>query len=1040
LEVGLQHDNNNNNHHGGGGGGGYYGGNTGNHYADGGGVSGSNGNLSSQTLSYNRRSLDMNRRSARQLASSAPAQSAPYRPNNNGSADKKVRPKSAMVLNPGAANVSFSDSTTTDVLPRPTNVVMHPTHNNATQQPVSGGGSNYGSGGSYTASSYAPNPTYSSYNNSSHNYEVPNNSNPRLTRPNSAHSSLQRTQFHVLSDAEFRPSAAHEDDLDLDGIFDDEASGPNDYDAMDHVNMYAGRLATPDILSHAGHSDMGHDGGNDVQLLDERTEDMRLESITENMIHGVEGDRWYSSDNGSAEVYSVENGAEQMNALGSSAAYGAHYEHQPSGSGGVSNSGSNKGHTWTKVGGSQNIHLPRVATSVSTLRSIILHRHRSSRKPLSTIFLHFDRRNCGHFDVNDLKDALLDLHLDASRESRDEIISAMAMNSSDEVVSAGGASISFGEFTTFVLDADHSALFTGAVSHLSKRRVSELISSIHNTHAGALISAMDGQQLIWSAFKSRAFVARSDFEAGLKRLFPLNSNDVSRLTRRFDVFGDGVCSVVKLVQAILRTSSWRLATSHILHHVECYEQALWALRRGINDGGLSGDAVNAALALSIRVSSDADKMWIVHEMLDSPLPPGWESFEVVEEDETGTEKFTVYVRKGDPNTGPVEQMDHPLLSHFKRIVRDDYLRAMHISGVTSASGGAIMNSNSGVGGGGGGGSAVQFGEHRIYEDLQDTPPQTADNSSRPSSRPGSSSRPSSSEQPEQLQQQLLQHQQYAKNQGSGQRTHEPTDQHNSSSNKRPSSAQSPQAAKNNSLFGDTGGKSDDMNSGGKPAKHNRPTSAQPSLAGSRPAKHNRPTSAQPNLAGRGVQVQNPANANANSRMASSVSSKSLRPASAHASLPADGRHPPRPVSAHASLSSNVEQWAVAQQRQQQHHLQQQQQHYMRQHQQAQQKQQQQDSSPASQKTSNSESLELAKRIAESLGFDDDDNDNDADYAFEPKRRAQAAAVKKQKAKPKPQPRQHLKRGKNVFGALKNAFGGSKGGQKIAPGDGTMFLF
>jgi len=150
---------------------------------------------------------------------------------------------------------------------------------------------------------------------------------------------------------------------------------------------------------------------------------------------------------------------------------------------------------------------------------------------------------------------------------------------------------------------------------------------------------IDGQPMLWAAFNYRTLLATSDFCMCLSRLLPtLDSSDIDRLVRRFDVFGDGVCSTVKFVQVVTRSKEWLHATSNVWHLVECYEQALWALRRGVEDGGMSSDAVNAALGLGIRVSSDADKMWIVHEMLDSPLPMEWEAVEVVEEDETASEK------------------------------------------------------------------------------------------------------------------------------------------------------------------------------------------------------------------------------------------------------------------------------------------------------------------------------------------------------------------------------------------------------------------
>ena len=60
---------------------------------------------------------------------------------------------------------------------------------------------------------------------------------------------------------------------------------------------------------------------------------------------------------------------------------------------------------------------------------MIKSRRRTTRKPLSTIYNHFDRRNCGHFDSRDLGEALYDLRLPNDEAICAEVMAAMALNS-----------------------------------------------------------------------------------------------------------------------------------------------------------------------------------------------------------------------------------------------------------------------------------------------------------------------------------------------------------------------------------------------------------------------------------------------------------------------------------------------------------------------------------------------------------------------------------------------------------------------------------
>ena len=101
-------------------------------------------------------------------------------------------------------------------------------------------------------------------------------------------------------------------------------------------------------------------------------------------------------------------------------------------------------------------------------------------------------------------------------------------------------------------------------------------------------------------------------------------------------------SVAKFVRAIATSKFWKQSTDDIEHHVECNEEALRP--KGDN---MALDVVNAALSLGIRISSDADMIWIVYEMLDSALPPSWDSYKVSQRDEYGGESVRGAKRRAE---------------------------------------------------------------------------------------------------------------------------------------------------------------------------------------------------------------------------------------------------------------------------------------------------------------------------------------------------------------------------------------------------------
>ncbi|GMH83961.1 hypothetical protein TrVE_jg10223 [Triparma verrucosa] len=309
---------------------------------------------------------------------------------------------------------------------------------------------------------------------------------------------------------------------------------------------------------------------------------------------------------------------------------------------------------------------------IIALRDMIKSRRRTTRKPLSTIYNHFDRRNCGQFDVKDLAEALYDLRLQSDSETAQAVMAAMAINSSN------GDRVSYAEFCVFIDDPDHEQFFSLLASVMAKRRVSSFLA-LMSSNRETIGECLDGERVLFAAFNFRTAMTHREFAMGLMRLgLPnLSEQDILRLTRRFDVYGDGVVSVTKFVRAISGSRWWKQSSETIEHHVECNEEALRP--RGEN---MTLDVVNSALSLGIRISSDADMLWIVYEMLDSSLPPNWDSYEVTEKDAYGedivgsSEKYTVYVYSVNGKLIS-EGLEHPLAPHFRRIVKDHYLRSMY---------------------------------------------------------------------------------------------------------------------------------------------------------------------------------------------------------------------------------------------------------------------------------------------------------------------------------------------------------------------------
>ncbi|GMI12637.1 hypothetical protein TrLO_g13023 [Triparma laevis f. longispina] len=488
--------------------------------------------------------------------------------------------------------------------------------------------------------------------NSQH-YDSSNLSNPHNLppnqnnlRPTSAHSRVQRFNFQQKNPLSTSPLHTHpSEDDDLDAIYEDDHNDFVETD-LDHVWFRESTSDTPVTPEFDAGTPLISisESDNEGVLVNEGAEYKRFDG------KGNMGNTWTKLPNqgilihksSSRTTSGVESGKEDVNKNSS----------------------------------------PNYDDVIIALRDMIKNRRRTTRKPLSTIYNHFDRRNCGQFDARDLAEALYDLRLQSDEETARTVIAEMAINSTQH------NRVSYAEFCVFIDDADHDQFFSLLASVLAKRRVSSFLA-LMSSNRETIGECLDGERSLFAAFNFRTAMTHREFAMGLMRLgLPsLSEQDILRLTRRFDVYGDGVVSVTKFVRAISSSTYWKQSTQTIEHHVECNEEALRP--RGEN---MTLDVVNSALSLGIRVSSDAGMLWIVYEMLDSSLPPNWDSYMVTEKDAYGedlagsNEKYTVYVYSVNGKLIS-EGLEHPLAPHFRRIVKDHYLRSMYKGGGGDGGGG-----------------------------------------------------------------------------------------------------------------------------------------------------------------------------------------------------------------------------------------------------------------------------------------------------------------------------------------------------------------
>lgn len=352
------------------------------------------------------------------------------------------------------------------------------------------------------------------------------------------------------------------------------------------------------------------------------------------------------------------------------------------------------------IGNNPMDHLVLLANQIlGTLRDIILTRYRRGRS-LREIFQHFDRDMKGYFDAADFIVATADLKIETSDRVAQIAIEQIALDSKSWVT--------FGEFTVYVLDSDHSLLesnITEQMAQLFEQHGKEFLSSILNifyqeedafNDSKASANSKDSylHHLPFSSHTQIAFgeeseygsTGKSSFINSLKRIgLILTASEITRLISRFDVNGTDQCSIDRFVRMITTSRAWKKSEEVLIYQEQAVLEADWLRTRIALTGERSFDQIlsftsmhgeeiavsdellqlpneliNMCEYLGIRVLSEQDMIWIASDALRAPLPLNW----TVKKDSQGRTYFFNHLTNQS-------KWEHPLDPHFRNL-RDKY--------------------------------------------------------------------------------------------------------------------------------------------------------------------------------------------------------------------------------------------------------------------------------------------------------------------------------------------------------------------------------
>jgi len=323
-----------------------------------------------------------------------------------------------------------------------------------------------------------------------------------------------------------------------------------------------------------------------------------------------------------------------------------------------------------------------VDQTLASVRNLVISRHQSGHV-LSEIFRHFDRKETGFFNAYDFMAACRDLHIEVSIEVARVAVETIAVDDP----SAGN--ISLGEFWVFVFDRDYSKLETLVQVQLARqleiqgRRFLGILQQTFWTEAGKVAGGRVQHH--------SGFVPKEAFVAGLSSLgLQILPADQQRLTSRYDIHGNGYCSVDRFLRNVQTSRDWTSVETNLNTLEEARIEAAELLRQ-INEGrqapsmrGVGKEVVSMAEYLGIRPLSESHLLWIAVDALKAPLPISW----IAQSDASGRTFFYNHVTRES-------SWDHPLDPYFRNM-RDKYRRE-GLSSPTAGTNGRVADFTAGGG-------------------------------------------------------------------------------------------------------------------------------------------------------------------------------------------------------------------------------------------------------------------------------------------------------------------------------------------------------
>lgn len=311
-------------------------------------------------------------------------------------------------------------------------------------------------------------------------------------------------------------------------------------------------------------------------------------------------------------------------------------------------------------------HLSLLATqTLVTVREFLLSKYRMGRS-LNDIYSQFDRNHKRYFDAADFVRATAEFRMEISMKVAEIAIREIAVDSFDRVC--------FGEFRIYVLDPDARSLEANVQEQMAMKFELQgwpFLDNLRNMFFSE--EGLRYGQAAQRYAEQVGLVTCKTFVYVLDRLYlKLSPNDVERLEARFDINGQGFCSVERFLRMVTRGESWKRAET-VLNCQEEASKECEFLREVMAKGYgleklipadrlqfLTVEVLNMAEYLGIKPISESHMLWIAVDAIQAPLPVNW----IAQRDTEGRIFFYNKITHQS-------KWDHPLDPHFRKL-RDRY--------------------------------------------------------------------------------------------------------------------------------------------------------------------------------------------------------------------------------------------------------------------------------------------------------------------------------------------------------------------------------